>query len=305
MDMSRSIKQDSRFGYLNPMADIAKAFKQATFINYTNPMTELAESLKKALEISYSIPLAKMSESFRMQTNLSYLNPMTDFVKAFKQSLENNYKNPMANISVNFQESIRALDMLQESIKPYSRIFLEFSKDLTILDSLSKLNLHELLCQTDIDTTDNRDSFDNLNESAIVLTDSESDELSSDIENIFTEKNNWQKKFVESLYKWKSRNPLIAYVFDKLIWIIIAAILTIAIESAGQVIVEKAAVRSAPSTQSIINNYVYNEQTIVIIESCPYFHKIQFHGSEDQADVIEGWVSKRSIKPFNKISIEE
>lgn len=305
MGMVRPIGQTILIGYSNPMAEIVESLKQATRINYTNPMSDMVKDLKQTLNISYKNPMTDITEALKRSIKINYENPMTEMAKSLKQAMEINYTNPMNENIDAIYESFHSLEKLLDTVKSFDILFHDFSHDQTVISSISNSNFQEFDGRLNNDAKTHGKIVSDINVNAITLTELDSNELSCDIENIFTDRQNWQIRFMESLEKWKAKNPLIAFLLEKLTLIIVTAILTFAIESAGQVVAKKAAVRNEPSSQSIVNNYIYNDQTIVIIESHPYYYKIIHYDDESQAEVVQGWVAKRSIKPYGTRQFEQ
>ncbi|MCQ1528307.1 hypothetical protein [Lutispora saccharofermentans] len=125
----------------------------------------------------------------------------------------------------------------------------------------------------------------------------EKEEIESAVIEIISEPFNWQQSIVSCFESFKSRNPLLSKLF---IWVL-STIIAIIVGAASDIlanVIKDANLKEAPTpTAPIITNLVIN-QSVYITNKAPYYFEVEFI-DEQSGETIKGWISKRSLKPYN------
>ncbi len=133
------------------------------------------------------------------------------------------------------------------------------------------------------------DEIKNINEGDINL-------LSEDLEVISGDPLNWQQKIFRCITKWNNKNPVIAFILKYIILSIMISIFAAYVFQA--MTIKKSAIREEPNTSAQVIINVNVNQTINVIESKPYYYKIEYYNSETNENV-SGWISKRNVTIIN------
>lgn len=117
-------------------------------------------------------------------------------------------------------------------------------------------------------------------------------ELHNDLQDVATDKKNWQQNFAEKINKWKGKNPVICFLIVQILAVLLSILSNFIF---GKITAPKAAIKEEPSaTGEVIYNISINQE-VTIIDNARYYYKVQFY-IEGNDEPIIGWVSKRSIE---------
>lgn len=124
---------------------------------------------------------------------------------------------------------------------------------------------------------------------------SDTEELKSDINDIFLESENWQVVFKEKFEKWSEKNPLFS---GFLVIILISILINIASDLVTDAITNaRVGIKNRPTENSDTVVIVPDNATVVIISADnpdENYHKVQYT-DPITGDVYEGFISKKSI----------
>ncbi len=153
-----------------------------------------------------------------------------------------------------------------------------------------------------IETNNNySDSFDGTY-SIDSVTNDEVMEVSNDLKLIVSDRLNWQQKIANTLTKWKEKNPVIAFLLNNIIIVIIVGLITSYFYSA--VTSKKSSVKVEPQYGSPIVCKIEINKDVTVISDVPYYYEIKFIDQSD-GQTKTGWISKRSVKIIENATLEE
>ncbi len=203
----------------------------------------------------------------------------------------------VAPIIIQINQSMERIRPLLDSVKTHLNI-LEESQLLTTARTLSKLQLDYISIQNIFIEFESADRSWGTEESGFqTISESEQVELKEDIISITGSGVNWQQKVMLIIEKWKRQNPVIANVFYILLQVIISLAIALALNM--YTTVKQTVIREMPSANAPKLIIVPKNHKMIVIGEVPYYFEIEFEDPET-GDSFQGWISKRSAKPFDE-----
>jgi len=149
----------------------------------------------------------------------------------------------------------------------------------------------EALSETYPESMENENSID---VDDITLSEEEKSEIVNIIEMIAAQPQNWQTTLIDWCNKWAERNPVIVKIFVDYIRPILIAVAS-GIIVAHAITSQETPLHTEPTSNAPIVTNIIENQNVVIVNSVPDWHEIEF---EDKVtgETYCGWVVKRSIE---------
>ena len=130
----------------------------------------------------------------------------------------------------------------------------------------------------------------------------EHDEVVETIIEIISQPDNWQKKLVAAINKYKDYNPALAWLFIK----IITALCIITCNVAGNILAETnthAQIRETPEANAQIIQNIETNTPVFVIGNVPYYYEIEFQNMET-GEYLSGWITKRSVNVIEAPNVD-
>ncbi len=146
----------------------------------------------------------------------------------------------------------------------YDQIYEEFQSD----EAVEKENLH-------------------------ALTDEEKIEVENDFKLITFDDKNWQQKFAEMVEKWKEKNPVIAWVLQNIILVILLGFMASSIYTG--LTENNANIRQKPNTTALIVYNIDINQEVIVVREKPYYYEVVYEDKKVK-EKKKGWIAKKNVK---------
>ena len=106
------------------------------------------------------------------------------------------------------------------------------------------------------------------------------------------EKQNWQQRFAGKLQKWRTKNPVLAFI---LFTVIFNIMITILYDTAKYYLVEspQTAIRQLPNPKSEVVLHIEQKEMVTVIGAQNHWVNVVYLNPDD-GFIYEGWLSKRS-----------
>ena len=177
------------------------------------------------------------------------------------------------------------------------------SLDMSLRDAISisypglsqaEKNSAILIALEEISSVNISDEIDSVEE--ICVADSELAQLTEDIREALDDPPNWQQRLMTKLLSWKARNPIVAYLLQQVLNLIILEIITLAFSWTATTL-KSVLVREAPSTSATVVAQIEGVQNVEVIGDAPYYYWVEFNDPQT-GKTIQGYISKRMITPI-------
>jgi len=274
---------------------------QARIQKYTVP-DEVMEYQRRAEEINRATVNLGVHLTEQIQAVYRAVEPMLIHIRAVNRMIEPTlphivrglqaYDVVVKNITHTLTPAMMQMSIAAREI--ISNIDPKLFECLHTWNSIKNVNLGQMLealNETYPESLENENSFD---VDDITLSEEEKIEIVKITEVIATQPQNWQIALVDWCNKWAARNPVIVkmlvhFILPLFIAIASGIIVTYAITS------REAPLRTEPTSKAPIVINIIENQNIVIVNSVPYWHEIEY---EDKVtgETYCGWVAKRSIE---------
>lgn len=127
------------------------------------------------------------------------------------------------------------------------------------------------------------------------LSDEDKQIIAEEVTSILSSDKNWEQRLMDSIIKLKSTHPVLAAIFEKVIFAFLLGIATSLIATAIGQALFPAKVYDEPKTTSQILYHLEPLEQVKIIGEQPYYYQIELTDSSTQ-ETFTGFVSKRSIQ---------
>lgn len=248
----------------------------------SDSLTKLQKSTQSFSKMSHCGAVAAWAEYGKQTSQITQLSQTLNSFQAMNSQLVSAAKQLREQSWIS--EFIPSLDMsLRNAISISYPELSRAEKQSAILSALEEIS--------SIDISGEIDSVEE-----ICVADSELDQLTADIREALDDPPNWQQRLMTKLLSWKARNPIVAYLLQQVLNLIILEIITLTFSWTATTL-KSVLVHEAPSTSATVVVQIEGAQNVEVIGDAPYYYWVEFNDPRT-GQTVQGYISKRMVTPL-------
>ncbi len=128
-----------------------------------------------------------------------------------------------------------------------------------------------------------------------LISDEESKIIADELTQAVSNPENWQQRIIESARRFQETNPLVSWILQKFILVLLLGILAAVCATAIGNTIAEAKIRAKPSAASEVIYTLEASKDVLITDEAPYYYEVSINADE-QGQQIVGYMSKRVVK---------